>query len=85
MMTADIIYHSMTKAWENKMAEQGFHYPDSTIVEMTFYFEIENLNFFMAFVWANSTRPEVTKIPKNKNETRVTKRSTSIYLENKDD
>ena len=36
----DIIYHSMSTTWKNKMIEQGFSYADSTIKEMTDFFEI---------------------------------------------
>ena len=41
----DIIYHSMPTTWKNKMIEQGFKYVDSTIKEMTDFFEngVENL------------------------------------------
>ena len=41
----DIIYHSMPNTWKNKMIEQGFNYTDSTIKEMTDFFEtrVENL------------------------------------------
>ena len=41
----DIIYHSMPTTWKNKMIEQGFNYADSTIKEMTDFFEtrVENL------------------------------------------
>ena len=41
----DIIYHSMSTTWKNKMIEQGFNYADSTIKEMTDFFEtrVENL------------------------------------------
>ena len=41
----DIIYHSMPITWKNKMIEQGFNYADSTINEMTDFFEtgVENL------------------------------------------
>ena len=41
----DIIYHSMSITWKNKMIEQSFNYADSTIKEMTDFFEtrVENL------------------------------------------
>ena len=41
----DIIYHSMPITWKNKMIEQGFNYADSTVKEMTDFFEtrVENL------------------------------------------
>ena len=41
----DIIYHSMPNTWKNKMIEQGFNYADSTIKEMTDFFEtrVENM------------------------------------------
>ena len=41
----NIIYHSMPTTWKNKMIEQGFNYADSTIKEMTDFFEtrVENL------------------------------------------
>ena len=41
----DIIYHSMPTTWKHKMVEQGFKYADSTIKEMTGFFEtmVENL------------------------------------------
>ena len=35
----DIIYHSMPTMWENKMIEEGFNYADSTVKEMTEFFE----------------------------------------------
>ena len=35
----DIIYHSMQTTWKNKMIEQGFNYADSTIKEMTDFYE----------------------------------------------
>ena len=40
-----IIYHPMPTTWEKKMIEQGFNYTDSTIKEMTGFFEttVENL------------------------------------------
>ena len=41
----DIIYHYMPTTGENKMFEQGFNYADSTIKEMTDFFEtrVENI------------------------------------------
>ena len=41
----DIIYHSMPTTLNNKMIEQSFNYTDSTIKEMTDFFEtrLENL------------------------------------------
>ena len=41
----DIIYHSMPTTWKNKMIEQGFNYAESTIKEMSDFFEtrVENL------------------------------------------
>ena len=41
----DIIYHSMPNTWKNKMIEQGFNYADSTVKEMSDFFEtrVENL------------------------------------------
>ena len=41
----DIIYHSMPITWKNKMIKQGFNYADSTIKEMTDFYEtrVENL------------------------------------------
>ena len=41
----DIIYHFIPPMWKNKMIEQGFNYTDSTIKEMSDFFEtrIENL------------------------------------------
>ena len=40
----DIIYHSMTMTWKNKMIEQDFNYSNSTIKEMSDFFEtrVEN-------------------------------------------
>ena len=35
----DIIYHSIPTTWKNKKIEQGFIYADSTIKEMTDFFE----------------------------------------------
>ena len=35
----DIIHHSMPITWKNKMIEQGFNYVDSTIKEMSDFFE----------------------------------------------
>ena len=35
----DIIYHSMPTTWKNKMIEQGFNCEDSTLKEMTDFFE----------------------------------------------
>ena len=35
----DIIYHSMPTTWENKMIEQGFNYTDSTVKEMSGFFD----------------------------------------------
>ena len=40
----DIIYHSMPTTWKNKMIEQGLNYADSTIKEMTDFFEIKVWN-----------------------------------------
>ena len=34
-----IIYHSMPTTWKNKIIEQGFNYADSTIKEMSAFFE----------------------------------------------
>ena len=41
----DIIYHSMPTTWKTMMIEQDFNYEDSTIKEMTDFFEsrVENL------------------------------------------
>ena len=39
----DIIYHSMLTTWKHKMIEQGFNYADSTIKEITDFFETRNL------------------------------------------
>ena len=41
----EIIYYSMPSTWKNKMIEQSFNYVDSTIKEMTEFFEtrVENL------------------------------------------
>ena len=41
----DIIYHSMPTTWEKKMIEQRLNYADSTIREMSDFFEtrVENL------------------------------------------
>ena len=41
----DIICHSMTTTWKNKMIEHGYNYTDSTVKEMTKFFEtrVENL------------------------------------------
>ena len=41
----DIIYCSIPIAWKNNMIEQGFNFADSTIKEMTHFFEtrVENL------------------------------------------
>ena len=41
----DIIYHSIPTMWKNKMIEQVFNYADSTVKEMTDFFEhsVENL------------------------------------------
>ena len=41
----DIIYHSMPATWENKMIKLGFKYVDSTMKEMTDFFEIRVENF----------------------------------------
>ena len=40
-----IVYHSMPTTWKNKIIEQGFNYADSTIKEMSDFFEtrVENL------------------------------------------
>ena len=35
----DIIYNSMPTTWKCKMIEQGFNYADSTIKEMTDFFD----------------------------------------------
>ena len=35
----DIIYHSIPTVWKNKMIAQGFNYANSTIKEMTDFFE----------------------------------------------
>ena len=35
----DIIYHSMSTTWKNKMIKQGFNYTYSTVQEMTDFFE----------------------------------------------
>ena len=40
----DIICHSMSTTWENKMIEQGFNYLDYTIKEMTDFFETRAKN-----------------------------------------
>ena len=41
----DIIYHSTPTTWKNKIIEQGFNYADSTIKELSDFFEtgVENL------------------------------------------
>ena len=41
----DIIYHSKTTTWKNKMIEQDLNYADSAIKEMTDFFEtrVKNL------------------------------------------
>ena len=41
----DFIYHSIPTRWKNKMIEPDFNYADSTIKEMTDFFEtrVENL------------------------------------------
>ena len=41
----DIIYHFMPTTWKNKMIERHFNYADSTIKEMTDFFEtrVENM------------------------------------------
>ena len=41
----DIIYHSMPTPWKNKMIKKGINYADSTMKEMTGFFEtrVENL------------------------------------------
>ena len=41
----DIIYYSMPTTWKNKMIEHGFNYADSTVKEMTNFFEIRVENF----------------------------------------
>ena len=43
----DIIYHFLPTTWKNKMIEQSFHYADSTVKEMSDFFEtrVENLEF----------------------------------------
>ena len=35
----DVVYHSIPATWKNKMIEQGFNYADSTVKEMTDFFE----------------------------------------------
>ena len=35
----DIIFHSMPIMWKNKMIAEGFNYADSTIKDMTDFFE----------------------------------------------
>ena len=40
----DIIYHSMPTTLKNKMIEQGFNCADSTIEEMTDFFETREEN-----------------------------------------
>ena len=35
----DILFHSMPTTWKKKMIEQGFNYADSTIKEITDFFE----------------------------------------------
>ena len=35
----DTIYHSMPTKWKNKIFDQGFYHADSTIKEMTDFFE----------------------------------------------
>ena len=37
----DIIFHSTPTTLKNKMIEKGFNYADSTIKEMTDFFEIK--------------------------------------------
>ena len=41
----DVIYHSMSSIWKNKMIEQGFNYIDSTIKKRTVFCatRVENL------------------------------------------
>ena len=41
----DIIYHSVPTSWKNKMIGQNFNYANSTIIEMTDFFDgrVENL------------------------------------------
>ena len=48
----DIIYHSMPTTWKNKMIEQGFNYADSTIKEMSDFFETEVEISFAAFLFS---------------------------------
>ena len=38
------IYHSMSTTWKNEMIEQGVNYIDSTIKEMTDFFDSELKN-----------------------------------------
>ena len=35
----DIIYHSMPTMWKNKMIVKGFNYADSSVKEMSDFFE----------------------------------------------
>ena len=42
----DIIYHPMLTTWKSKMIEQGFNYADSTVKEMTVFFETRVENFY---------------------------------------
>ena len=40
----DIIYHSMPTTWKKKTMEQGFNYANSTVKEMTDFFETREEN-----------------------------------------
>ena len=69
----DIIYHSISTMWKNKMIEQGFNYADSTIKEMTDFFEIRVENMEPKEDKKNSSAAS----KKSKKSTKKTKREDS--------
>ena len=54
----DIIYHSAHTTRKNKMIEQGFNHANSTIKEMTDYFEIRVQNLEKMFSSCQESQQE---------------------------
>ena len=72
----DIIYRSMSTTWKNKLIEQGFNYIDSTIKEMSDFFEtrVENLE-------PKEDRNNLQQLPRKAlRKLRKGKEKTPIYI-----
>ena len=68
----DIIYDSMTTTWKNKIIKLGFNYADSSVKEMTDFFEtrVENLESREKMKKSSivSKKKKDKKATKNRNE-----------------